>query len=185
MIASCRLHRALHSKLMTLPTTPTICPHLHSLPVIMAWMLEVRVLTRQSLFHHVSPWLSYPCLSVLTCRREAGWHHSAVVHCGWIYRLNMCVSIVELVFMRARLVLPSPLPESSTCSPKDGRWEASWHDTCFPVELMTNHVLYFFQTVFVLELERQQAARMLLFFPRWSWCRRERRYSVILWLWCN
>lgn len=36
MIASCRLHRALHSKLMTLPTTPTICPRLHSLPVIMA-----------------------------------------------------------------------------------------------------------------------------------------------------
>lgn len=69
--------------------------------------------------------------------------------------------------MRARLVLPSPLPESSTCSPKDGRREAGSHDTCCPVELMTNHVLYFFQTVFVLELERQQAARMLLFFfPR-------------------
>lgn len=76
-----------------------------------------------------------------------------------------CVLVLfELVFMRARLVLPSPLPESSTCSPKDGRWEASWHDTCFPVELMTNHVLYCFQTVFVLECERQQAAMMLLFF---------------------
>lgn len=46
-IVSCRLHRALHSKLTTSPTTPTICPHLHSLPVIMAWMLEVRGLTHQ------------------------------------------------------------------------------------------------------------------------------------------
>lgn len=35
-IVSCRLRRALHSKLMTSPTTPTICPHLHSLPVTMA-----------------------------------------------------------------------------------------------------------------------------------------------------
>ena len=30
----------------------------------------------------------------LTCRREARRHHSAVVHCGWIYRLNMCSSVV-------------------------------------------------------------------------------------------
>lgn len=53
-----------------------------------------------------------------------------------------------------RLVLPSPLPESSTCSPPDGLWEASQHDTlASPVELMTNHVLYFLQTVFVLELD--------------------------------
>uniref|UniRef100_A0A3Q4G7R8 Protein phosphatase n=2 Tax=Pseudocrenilabrinae TaxID=318546 RepID=A0A3Q4G7R8_NEOBR len=36
MTASCRLHRALQSKLMILPTTLIICPLLHSLPVTMA-----------------------------------------------------------------------------------------------------------------------------------------------------
>lgn len=38
MTASCRLLRALRNKLTTLPTIPTICPLLHSLPVTMAWM---------------------------------------------------------------------------------------------------------------------------------------------------
>lgn len=179
MIASCRLHRALHSKLMTLPTTPTICPHLHSLPVIMAWMLEVRILTRQSLLNPSKfSWaiccificITYlPDLHILACFSwpAGGKPDDITVLLSIVaeYTDWTCVSVLfELVFMCARLVLPPPLPESSTCSPKDGRREASWHDTRFPVELMTNHVLYFFQTVLVLELERQQAARMLLFF---------------------
>lgn len=45
-------------------------------------------------FHIGLAQFSHPHLFFLTCRREARWHHRAVVHCGWICRLNLCFSVV-------------------------------------------------------------------------------------------
>lgn len=50
-----------------------------------------------------------------SCRREARWYHGAAVYCGWIYRLKVCATVC--VCASLGLVLPSRLPESSTCSP--------------------------------------------------------------------
>lgn len=182
MTVSCRLHRALHSKLMTWPTTPTICPHLHSLPVIMAWMLEVRMLT-----HYLMLYLSIQVFMSSVSGVWSGFIHTFLLvlpdlhilsWSSWLaggkpdditvllsivaeYTDWTCVSVLfECVYMCLRLVLLSPLPESSTCSPPDSLWEAAVKTHSLPPWSWRPTVSF----VLFLELQQEQAARIFFFF---------------------